>query len=188
MAMTFDKITPEEVGLTNYQPYTASFKPLDFYRNGKYIMAVHVNGKPTEYVQCGTAEYINGWLYGAVQTVFGQHELIEPKKYGYLVSVALLNNPSKETSICFAYTGKVAHDKNTVMREFERLLREAADDDDALSEKVYSWEDFFLECPDRLEAAGFTRLTGDDLTIQLKGVITLGLNCDEDAIEVASNN
>jgi len=63
---------------SNYSAFLVHFKPLviqkvakDFYR-AAYQDEVDRNPQDYHYIQQGTASYIDGWLYGAVQTVCGQ--------------------------------------------------------------------------------------------------------------------
>ena len=100
--MTFKKVTPEEAGLTNYCAYVANCQPLDFRKDGKEIRVYPAGTQDQEsgYIQCGTPEYINGWLYGAVQTINGQVRPQNPEPAGILVSVALHDNESAPERSC----------------------------------------------------------------------------------------
>ena len=57
--------------LTNIKAFNANFKPLYFLydSNNKkvYAFTEEPNSQASNYVQYGSLEYINGWLYGAVQ-------------------------------------------------------------------------------------------------------------------------
>lgn len=55
---------------TNYQAFATHFEPCNITRinNVYYVFYENVD----EWIQCGSKEYINGWLYGCVQTVCGQ--------------------------------------------------------------------------------------------------------------------
>ena len=57
--------------LTNIKPFNANFKPLYFLYNSNdkkvYVYTEEPNSQSSNYVQFGNIEYINGWLYGAVQ-------------------------------------------------------------------------------------------------------------------------
>ena len=57
--------------LTNIKPFDFNFKPLHFLycSNDKkvYAFTEEPNSQASNYVQFGSIEYINGWLYGAVQ-------------------------------------------------------------------------------------------------------------------------
>lgn len=57
--------------LTNIKPFNFNFKPLYFLYNINdkkvYVYTEEPNNQASNYVQFGSIEYINGWLYGAVQ-------------------------------------------------------------------------------------------------------------------------
>lgn len=55
---------------SNYTAFAVWFEPVHIVKQGKsyYVYYENLN----EWIQCGTKEYINGWLYGCVQTVCGQ--------------------------------------------------------------------------------------------------------------------
>lgn len=59
---------------SNYQAFRFHFGELEIKKVGKDEYLAHRPGKYawTDYIQRGTKEYINGWLYGAVQTACGQ--------------------------------------------------------------------------------------------------------------------
>ena len=63
---------------SNYSAFLVHFKPLVIQEAGKHLYRVayqdEIDRNPREYhyIQQGTAEYIDGWLYGAVQSVCGQ--------------------------------------------------------------------------------------------------------------------
>lgn len=81
--MAYEKITAEQASLTNYAPYLVHFQPLDFFceQEGKKKMIYAFpegHGDGNCYIQCGSPEYINGWLYGAVQVACGQHRPLSP--------------------------------------------------------------------------------------------------------------
>lgn len=83
--MAYTKITAEQAGLTNYAPYLTHFQPLSFFcaKDGrkKTIFACPEGHEDAKYyIQCGSPEYINGWLYGAVQAACGQHRPLDPKE------------------------------------------------------------------------------------------------------------
>ena len=59
---------------SNYPAYEFNLERLDFYQVGNkdiYIVC-RAGGSTDECVQTGSQEYINGWLYGAVQAACGQ--------------------------------------------------------------------------------------------------------------------
>lgn len=55
---------------SNYTAFAVWFEPVHIVKQGKsyYVYYENIN----EWIQCGSKEYINGWLYGCVQTVCGQ--------------------------------------------------------------------------------------------------------------------
>lgn len=58
----------------NYPAYEFNLERLDFYQVGNkdlYIVC-RAGGSTDDCVQTGSQEYINGWLYGAVQAACGQ--------------------------------------------------------------------------------------------------------------------
>lgn len=55
---------------SNYNAFITHFEPVHITKGGKTYYVYYDN--PNNYIQCGTKEYINGWLYGCVQTVCGQ--------------------------------------------------------------------------------------------------------------------
>lgn len=63
---------------TNYEAFKTHFKPLVIEKIGKdeYIASyddeLKTNSQGCYWIQRGTKEYINGWLYGAVQVACGQ--------------------------------------------------------------------------------------------------------------------
>lgn len=57
----------------NYPAYKHNLEPLDFYQvKDNLYLVCRAGDDPKNYIQTGTMEYINGWLYGAVQTACGQ--------------------------------------------------------------------------------------------------------------------
>lgn len=59
---------------SNYPAYEFNLEPLDFYqvKNEDRYIVCRMGKSTDDYVQIGSREYINGWLYGAVQAVCGQ--------------------------------------------------------------------------------------------------------------------
>lgn len=58
---------------SNYPPFAYHFEPVTIVKTGRNEYTVYYGGfDPENQIQRGTKEYINGWLYGAVQTVCGQ--------------------------------------------------------------------------------------------------------------------
>lgn len=55
---------------SNYTAFAVWFEPVHITKYGKsyYVFYENIN----EWIQCGSKEYINGWLYGCVQTVCGR--------------------------------------------------------------------------------------------------------------------
>ena len=52
----------------NYQAFAYNFEPVAILKTGKNEYAVYYGGTDPEHqIQKGTREYIEGWLYGAVQ-------------------------------------------------------------------------------------------------------------------------
>ena len=181
--MTFKKVTPEEAGLTNYCAYVANCQPLDFRKDGKEIRVYPAGTQDQEsgYIQCGTPEYINGWLYGAVQTINDQVRPQNPEPAGILVSVALHDNESAPDGVTFLYTKEdwIHLDAERIKADFTKVLHEAARDD-SLAESIYNWADFFEECRLQLQDAGYRQLReglGDVLNVRVHGLITIGLSC-----------
>lgn len=68
---------------SNYRPFAYHFRPVTIIKAGKddYV-ACYGNEYPDSWVQRGTKEYINGWLYGAVQTACGQIRKKEESETG----------------------------------------------------------------------------------------------------------
>jgi hypothetical protein len=62
---------------SNYPAFETHFEACNITRinNVYYVYYENVN----EWIQCGSKEYINGWLYGCVQTVCGQAKKKEDK-------------------------------------------------------------------------------------------------------------
>lgn len=58
----------------NYPAYEFNLEPLDFYQvnNEDLYIVCRAGGSTDDCVQTGSQEYINGWLYGAVQAACGQ--------------------------------------------------------------------------------------------------------------------
>lgn len=74
------EIDSAPVGLEReYGAYRCYYQPLSFYKDGKVIYAASAGAKDVrrDYIQCGSAEYMRGWLYGAVQVARGQHRRME---------------------------------------------------------------------------------------------------------------
>lgn len=58
---------------SNFPPFAYHFEPVTIAKTGRNEYTVYYGGfGPENQIQRGTKEYINGWLYGAVQTVCGQ--------------------------------------------------------------------------------------------------------------------
>ncbi len=69
------KLTEKQIAqLTNIKAFEANFEPLNFLYNSdnKKIFAYseEPNSQASNYIQYGSLEYINGWLYGAVQAKY----------------------------------------------------------------------------------------------------------------------
>ena len=60
--------------LTNLNAFNANFEMLSFRYNVNnktiYVYNELPNNQESNYIQYGSLEYINGWLYGAVQAKF----------------------------------------------------------------------------------------------------------------------
>ncbi len=67
-------MTDEVEKFSNYPAFRFHFGELEIEKVGKDDYIAHRPGKDAweHYLQRGTKEYINGWLYGAVQTICGQ--------------------------------------------------------------------------------------------------------------------
>lgn len=62
----------------NYAAYKANFKPLTIVKQGKdYFVYKESANESSDYVQFGSKEYIDGWLYGCVQA---KMKIVEGKK------------------------------------------------------------------------------------------------------------
>lgn len=68
------KLCNEKFG--NLKAFECHCKPVYIYRTqGAYLVYTHEleNGEYAhDWIQSGSLDYINGWLYGAVQTICGQ--------------------------------------------------------------------------------------------------------------------
>lgn len=70
MRNRLEKVSPDE--FSNYAPYSVHFEPLDIYRhNQTYILCPAGKDPEESYIQTGSKDYINGWLYGATQAICG---------------------------------------------------------------------------------------------------------------------
>ena len=57
----------------NYPAFAYHFKPVTILKTGRDDYTVYYGGtEPEHQIQKGTREYIEGWLYGAVQVECGQ--------------------------------------------------------------------------------------------------------------------
>lgn len=58
---------------SNYPAFAYHFEPVSIVKAGRDDYVVYYGGfDPENQIQRGSKEYINGWLYGAVQTICGQ--------------------------------------------------------------------------------------------------------------------
>lgn len=57
---------------SNYPAFCYHFVPVVIEKVGRNEYIVYHESDPESWLQRGTKEYIEGWLYGAVQTVCGQ--------------------------------------------------------------------------------------------------------------------
>ena len=178
------KVRPEDVGLTNYNAYATHYMPLEFVQLGTDIRAIPAGGSEDDWVQHGSSEYLNGWLYGAVQAACGQCQPYPPKPAGVLVSVAFHENEDGNDldGATFLYTKEDwAHlDAERVKADFSAILAAAAHEDEGIQLSIYNWADFCEECGTQLRDAGYSRLReglGDIQNVCLCGLVTVGLNC-----------
>ena len=182
--MEYKKVSAEDLGLTNYPAYAMHFQPLDFY-SGKWSRSTTVRAVPAggdvcnAYIQSGTKEYINGWLYGAVQAACGQCQPIVPLQHGKMVSI-VLEDCCNDLSLGlkpFFYTGP-AFSSETLRAELFCLAKDSPEMDN-----VYNWEDFFYWNKEQLVAAGFTEMPSCEYTPdfwasrRINGIISLRLDC-----------
>lgn len=57
----------------NYRAFECHFKPVTILKTGKDDYTAYYGGmEPEHQIQRGSREYIEGWLYGAVQVACGQ--------------------------------------------------------------------------------------------------------------------
>lgn len=182
--MEYKKVSAEDLGLTNYPAYAMHFQPLDFY-SGKWSRFTTVRAVPAggdvcnAYIQSGTKEYINGWLYGAVQAACGQCQPIVPLQHGKMVSI-VLEDYCNDLSLGlkpFFYTGP-AFSSETLRAELFCLAKDSPEMDN-----VYNWEDFFYWNKEQLVAAGFTEMPSCEYapdfwaSRRINGIISLRLDC-----------
>lgn len=67
------KAVDPAVEFSNYTSFEYHFQPVEILKIGRDDYAVFYGGTEHEnQIQRGGKEYINGWLYGAVQTACGQ--------------------------------------------------------------------------------------------------------------------
>lgn len=57
----------------NYTAFSCHFQPVTILKTGKdHYTAYYGGAEPENQIQHGSREYIEGWLYGAVQVACGQ--------------------------------------------------------------------------------------------------------------------
>ena len=79
----------------NYSAYASNFKPLRIVKNGKdYYVYREDDPDKNHYIQYGNKDYIDGWLYGAVQA---KQKIVENKKLKKDSLKESSDTPSKET-------------------------------------------------------------------------------------------
>ena len=79
----YGDLSDEEVSKTfsNYKAFEANFKPLRFVKRGNEYFVYKADEKDDDnYKQHGNKDYINGWLYGAVQAKMKMFESKKPCK------------------------------------------------------------------------------------------------------------
>ena len=79
----------------NYSAYASNFKPLRIVKNGKnYYVYREDDPDKNHYIQYGNKDFIDGWLYGAVQA---KQKIVENKKLKKDSLKESSDTPSKET-------------------------------------------------------------------------------------------